>query len=537
MKEINHYLSMLEHGAISRREFMGRALALGVTVTGATAMLPRYAQAAPKKGGRLRYGLTGGASSDTIDPALLTTFTFNISSGQIRNCLTEIAADGGLIGELAESWEASPDAKVWTFKLRQGVEFHNGKTLTVTDVIESINYHRGEDSTSGAKATLSGVTDIKAGGKNEIVFTMGSGNADFPYLLAEYQLVICPAKAGGGIDWQSGIGTGGYVLDSFEPGVKALSHRNKNYWKEGHAHFDEIESLFIPDATARTTALQTGEIDVMTSVDLKTVNRLERVSGINIIKTTGNKHVTLPMHTNKSPYSDNNLRLALKHSIDREQWLKFIVKGYGEIGNDIPLGPANIYRASTDEIPQHSYDPDKARHYLKKAGYDSIDLQIWASDVAFEGGVIDAAQLYSETAKKSGINLEVVRHPADGYWSNVWGKKPFMCSYWNGRPTEDAIFSLVYSANEDGPSGWNDTLWSHDRFNELLLLARSELDTTVRRGQYLEMQRILHDEGGAIIPLFLSYVAAASDKVHLPDQMSANWELDGTKCTERWWFK
>ena len=217
MREITHYGELLQSGAISRREFIGRLTALGLTVGAATALAPSFAKASPNKGGRLRLGLTGGATSDTIDPALLRTFTFNISAGQIRNCLTEIAANGSLIGELAESWEASPGATVWTFQIRQGVEFHSGKSLDATDVIESLNYHRGDGSPSGAKAFVSTIDDIRADGKNTVVVTLNGGNADFPFLMSDYRLAICPATAGGGIDWQSGIGTG----SGRSPGARA----------------------------------------------------------------------------------------------------------------------------------------------------------------------------------------------------------------------------------------------------------------------------------------------------------------------------
>ena len=533
MRELDYYAKLLGRGTISRREFMGRALALGATFTMATSLASTAAKAqTPKKGGRLRLAATGGATSDTLDPAqILDTYMTMVSFGQLRNCLTEIASDGSLIGELAESWEASDDAVTWTFKIGQGVEFHNGKTLDANDVVESINHHRGEDTASAAKGIISPIQDIKPDGKNVVVITLSGGSADFPFLMSDYHLGICPAKSGGGIDWESGVGTGGYMLQSFDPGVRTLTTRNPNYWKTGYGHFDEVESLFISDVVARTSALQTDEIDLMSNVDLKTVHLLKKTPGVVVFKTTGNQHITLPMHTNKPPFDNNDLRLALKYAIDREQWLRVIMKGYGELGNDIPLGPANVYRATTDEIPQRQYDPDKAKFHLKKAGYDSIDLQFHASDTAY-GGAVDSGQLYSESARPAGINLEVVREPEDGYWSNVWLKDPFMASYWGGRPTEDWMFSQVYSSGAD----WNETFWDHERFNELLVAARAELDAAKRREQYVEMQRILRDEGGVIVPVFMSYVQAASDKLHLPEQMASNWDLDGNKCAERWWF-
>jgi peptide/nickel transport system substrate-binding protein len=534
MKELEHYSNLLTLGKISRREFMGRAVALGATTALAASMAGKAAKAAePKKGGRFRLALTGGATSDDIDPATtLDTYMINVNFGQLRNCLTEISEDGELIGELAESWEASDDATIWTFKLRQGVEFHNGKTVDADDVVASINHHRGEDSKSAAKGIIAPIADIKADGKDTVVMTLSGGNADLPYLISDYHLLICPAKPEGGIDWQSGVGTGGFVLDSYDPGVRTLTKRNPNYWKEGRAHFDEVETLFIADVAARTSALQTGEIDAMNRADLKTIHLLKRAPGVQIIQTTGNQHITLPMLTDQAPFDNNDLRLALKYAIDREEWLRVIFKGYGELANDHPVGPANQFQATSEEIPQRAYDPDKAKHHLKKAGYDSIDLKLHMADTAFEGAV-DGGTLYAEKAKAAGINLEIVREPNDGYWANVWLVKPWVASYWGGRPTEDWVFSQIYSTGAD----WNESHFANEAFMKLLVAGRAELDNQKRREIYVEMQRIVRDEGGSVIPVYASYVMAASDKLHIPEQLGNNWEIDGEKAMERWWYK
>ena len=517
---------------IDRRSFMMGALALGLTVPAASAIVSKAEAAAHKKGGSFIMGLTGAGSGDSLDPAqILDSYMINVSFGQLRNCLTEIDSNNQLIGELAESWEASDDASEWVFKLRKGVEFHNGKTMDSTDVMESINHHRGEETKSAAKGIIGNIADVKTDGKDTVVFKLSGGSADFPYIMSDYHLGICPAKPGGGIDWESGVGTGGYVLEAFEPGVRTVTKRNPNYWKEGAGHFDEIVSLFIADVTARTSALRTGEIHAMQNVDLKTVGLLSRVPDLKVFKTTGNQHVTLPMWTNTAPFDNNDLRLALKYAIDREEWLRVILKGYGELGNDIPLGPANQFRATTDEIPQRAYDADKAKFHLKKAGHDSIDLKLHLAATAFEGAV-DAGTLYSEKAKAAGINIEVVREADDGYWSNVWLKKPWVGSYWGGRPTEDWMFSQVYSSGAD----WNETFFEHEKFNQLLVAGRAELDQAKRREIYVEMQQIMHDEGGAVIPMFMAYVHAVSGKLNLPESMASNWGMDGEKAAERWSF-
>ena len=163
-------------------------------------------------------------------------------------------ATGELIPELAESWDSSGDAKTWTFAIRQGIEFHNGKTLDVKDVVDSLNHHLGEDNKSAANGILAGIESVKADGNN-VVVSLSGGDADFPFLLSDYHLGICPSNGDGTIDWQSGIGTGGYSLGEHEPGVRTMTKRNPNYWKEGMGHFDEVETLQIADATARTLSL------------------------------------------------------------------------------------------------------------------------------------------------------------------------------------------------------------------------------------------------------------------------------------------
>jgi len=516
---------------LSRRKFLSAAMALGVGAM-APVLYSEAARAAPKSGGRLRQGLTGGATSDVLDPGqILDSYMINVQFGQLRNNLTEVAASGELVGDLAESWEANADATQWVFKIRKGVEFHNGKTLDSQDVVDSLQHHLGEKSTSGAAGILTGVDNVKADGKNTVVVNLKGGDADFPFILSDYHILVCPSNGDGSIDWQSGIGTGGYSLTAHEPGIRTFTKRNPNYWKEGKAHFDEIESLGLEDPGARTTALRTDVVDCIQKVDLKTASRFAKLPGVKVIATTGNKQITLPMRADLAPFDNNHVRMALKLIIQRQEWLDKIAFGYGALGNDNPIGPANVYRATADELPQREYDPDKAKWHLKQAKMDKLSVEFHAADTAFAGAV-DAGALMRESAKPAGINIDIKREPNDGYWSDVWLKKPWCGSYWSGRPTENWMFSQVYSAE----AKWNETYWKNERFNKLLIQGRAELNTEKRREIYVEMQQIVHNDGGAIIPLFLSDVMAVNDKLGLPEQIGNAWELDGMKNTERWWF-
>ncbi len=510
---------------LTRRELLKSSVAAGIALALPGTLM---AQAQPKRGGEFRAGCSNGATSDSIDPA-----TFSAGPaiyamlGGCCNNLVEIDPTGNVVPELAQSWEPSADAKTWIFRLRQDVTYSNGKTLSAEDVIASYNHHRGAESKSAAKSILDSVTDIRADGPEVVVFELGEGNADFPFVAADYHLIIMQAMADGKMDWQSGVGTGGYVLEEFEPGVRIRLKRRDDYWKPDRAWFDEVELLVINDSTARQNALITGEVEAIDRVDLKTVALLARRPDINIEEVTGTAHYTIPMHCDVAPFNDVNVRLALKYAIDREELVQKILRGHGRVANDHPIAPPNRFFAG--DLEQHSFDPDKARYHLKQAGMDSLKVELSAADSAFEGA-IDCGVLFKESAAKAGIEITVKREPNDGYWSNVWLKKPFCFSYWNGRPTEDWMFTMVYARGAE----WNESHWDNERFNHLLVAARSELDENKRRDMYREMQTLVRDDGGSVIPMYNNYVDASTTRV-AHGALASNNFLDGWKFVERWW--
>jgi peptide/nickel transport system substrate-binding protein len=527
--QINYLQQMLAAKKMSRREFIGRVVACGATTALAMTLASQTARAAgPKKGGWPKVGMAHGSTSDTFDPAVIVHGLQVVVLYTICNMLTEVQQDGSVGPELAENWDASPDASVWTFELRKGVEFHDGRSFTAKDVIASINYHRGEDSTSGGKSLVEPIESIRADGDHTVVFQLSGGNADFPFALSTYNFPIYPAAEDGGLDWKSGVGTGGYVLKEFEPGVSVRLERNANYWKEGRAHFDGCDLLSILDVAARTNAIRTDEVDIIDRPDLKTLDRLANVEGIVAEETSGAMHYSFPMRTDTPPFDDNNVRLAIKHAVDRDALVRTILLGHGTVGNDNPIGPSYQYFAK--ELEQRVYDLDKAKFYLKKAGLNEITVNLSAADAAFTGA-LDAAALYKEHAAGAGININIIREPNDGYWSDVWMEKPWSACYWTGAPTADAMFTMGYEAG----GNWNDTYWNHERFNMLLKESRGELDNAKRREMYAEMQLIVRDEGGVVLPMFANDVFARSTRVEHAD-LASDQPLDGRRFIERWWW-
>ena len=505
MNDYTKYLANgVTAGGLSRREFMGRALAAGVSLTVASQLFTQSAEAAePKRGGHLKLGLEGGSATDSIDPAkALSQFIFCANRNWGDLLVESEPLTGAAVPALAESWTPSPDAAVWTFKIRKGVTFHDGKELTIDDVVKTLQRHTDEKSESGALGVMKSIKTIEEKG-GDLVLTLTEGNAELPLLLTDYHLIIQP---GGGYDKPTAaIGTGPYKLTSFEPGVRATFEKNPNDWRTDRGYVDSIEIIGMNDATARIAALSSGQVHYINRVDPKTVSLLKRAPNVEILSTSGRGHYVFIMHCNTAPFDNVDLRLALKYAMDREMMVEKILGGYGKVGNDFPIN--STYALFPEGIEQRAYDPDKAAFHYKKSGHDGAVL-LRTSDVAFPGAV-DAAVFYQESAKKAGINIEVKREPGDGYWSNVWNVQPFSTSYWGGRPTQDQMYSTAYLSTAD----WNDTRFLRKDFDKILLEARSELDEAKRKDMYRTMAMMVRDEGGLILPMFNDFVNACTKAV------------------------
>ncbi|MFS4580331.1 ABC transporter substrate-binding protein [Phaeobacter sp. C3_T13_0] len=502
-------------GKMTRREFMGKTAALGISAAVAGSLFARAAEAAgPVKGGTLKLGSIGGGSTDSLDPAVAASQVPYHNLNQFGETLVNVTPEGGIENRIAESIEASADAKTWTFKIRKGVEFHNGKTVTAEDVMRTMERHSNDDSQSGALGIMRGIESMKADG-DDFVVSLTTPNADLPYLMADYHLMIQPD--GGFDNPTAGIGSGAYMLVADEPGVRHLWKKNPNYWDDSRGHVDEVEIVVINDATARMAALQSGQVHIANRVEPKVAGLLDRAPNLSVRNAAGPGHYVFIMHCDTAPYDNNELRLALKYAINREEMVDKVLRGYGSVGNDMPVNGA--YPLFDDSIPQRAFDPVKAAEHYKKSGHDGSPITLQVSDVAFPGA-LDAAQLFQQSANAAGIPLELKREPGDGYWSEVWNVQPFCASYWGGRPVQDQMYSTAYLSTAD----WNDTRFKREDFDNLLFAARGELDETKRKAIYSQMGMMVRDEGGLICPMFNDFIEATSSKVQ-------GWVVDSTGDT------
>ncbi|SPF79399.1 ABC transporter substrate-binding protein [Pseudoprimorskyibacter insulae] len=504
---------------ISRRGLLTSGAAAGVL---AASGLPLSASA--RRGGTLRVGLSGASVHDTWDARYhRDLFMMVAGQGAVFDTLTEIAADGSLRGELATQWQASADARVWTIDLRKGVTFHNGKPFNVRDVIASFQLHLDPAVASPARPIIAMIEDMTALGPHQMQITLHQGNADFPYLLSDYHLLIYPE---GQIEAAiaRGIGTGLYRVDRFEPGKLLTAQRVGSHYKGDSAgFFDRIELTAVPHGRDRARALMAARVDVIDQVDPALAPKVQAHPGLNLLETNGNAHVSFGLRMSASPLDQLSVRKALKHGIDRETMLDVALGGRGQVAADSPVGPANQYYVDLPAIP---YDPDLARYHLRQAGLDrlSLDLSIAPTDFA---QAEEAGEVFRASAEAAGIALHLQSDISD-----LRFERPCCAARWSGRATEDWMLTTAYAAG----APWNFGGWDHPRFQSLLASARSELDSIKRQDIYAELQFILRDEGNMLIPAFVADVQGVSKRIAHGATVGSHWPLDNARLAERWWM-
>ncbi len=485
----------------TRREALKIMMATGVTMaaaqniftTGQTAMAQT-----PKKGGSVRMASNLHGPDDQLDPPLFTS-TIDYTRGRATyNSMIQHSNDLVPQPELAETFEPNADATEWTFKIRQGVEFHDGTPLTADDIIYSMNRHLGEESTSVIKSVLASVQEWKKMGSHEVKAIMNTPNSDLPTLLGLFQTKIVKNETTG-----DGIGTGPFTLETFEPGVKSVHKRNENYWREG-AHLDAVEITAITDPVARVNALLAGDVQLATSIDPKAFRQVEEASGVTLLSTPAALQLGICCLKNAEPGSNDDFVKGMQYIQDRERIVKRVLKNKGSIGNDTPImsahGPDFCH-----ELPQRPFDPDQAKFHFEKSGYSSAELYV----APVTPGIEDVCLLAQANCAKIGFDLQLKKVPTDGYWGAIWMNEPLNVVTWNMRPTANSQMAIQF-----GPgAAWNDTYWNNERMGELLSASLAETDPDKRHTMYCEMQTLIHEGSGMVIPAFSNINDGIADNV------------------------
>lgn len=485
----------------SRRDLLKLMLASGVALSAGGALFGRAERAVaatPVSGGHFKAAGLSASNADTLDPAKASLGTDYVRCCSLYNRLTFIDASGIPQMELAEKLDTK-DAKTWTVTLRKGVTFHDGKALTSADVVFALKRHLDPAVGSKVAKIAAQMSEIKAIDPNTVEIVLKAANADLPFILALHHFMIVQD---GTTDFSKGNGTGAFVLETFEPGVRSIVKKNKNYWKPGLPHLDSFEFFAIGDDNARVNALLAGDIQFASAINPRSAKLVEAQKGFELSKSTSGNYTNLNIRLDMNK---PDFVTGMKHLVDREQIVMAALRGFGEVGNDQPISKANFYHDAG--LKPKAFDPDKAKHYFQKAGVLGQSIPVIASEAA--GNSIDMAMIIQAAGADIGLKLDVQRVPSDGYWDKYWLKAPIHFGNINPRPTPDIYFSLLYSS--DAP--WNESQYKSPKFDSMLQEARGMLDQAKRREIYSQMQTMIADEAGTIIPAYITNADAISSKV------------------------
>jgi len=490
----------------TRRDLMKMLLAGGVATAVGGSIIGRASQAfaatsASVAGGALRAAGYSASNADTLDPAKASLSTDYVRACSFYNRLTFLDKTGLPQMELAETVETK-DAQVWTIKLRKGVTFHDGKTLTSADVVYSLQRHLDPSVGSKAAKVAKQMTAIKAIDPLTVEITLAGPNSDFPTILAMHHFMIVKE---GTTDFSKAIGTGAYKMEVFEPGVRSIGLKNKNYFKTT-GYVDSVEFFAISDETARVNALLSGDIHLAANINPRSIRLIESRSDVTLSKTSSGAYTNLNIRLDMAPGDKKDFIDGMKYLINREAIQKSVLRGLADIGNDQPISPANVFYNA--DLKAKTFDPDKAKSLFKKAGMLGQSLPIIASDAADDS--VDMAMVVQQAGADIGMKFDVQRVPSDGYWDKYWLQAPMHFGNINPRPTADLLFSLFYASD----AAWNESRFKNDRFDKLMIEARSQLDVAKRKELYAEMQVLVSENAGTIIPAYSANVDGLSKKLH-----------------------
>ena len=473
-------------------------------------------------------GVESTGNKNSMDPAQQPSSQNSLNVNASYDRLTTVDDNWKVLPSLATSWKASAGGKVWTFQLRKGVKFHNGKPFTSADVVYT--FRRVIDPKTGSEGasqmTFLKPGGIKAAGPYAVKFTTAKPVAELPLLITNKNTFIVQSGASTATLRTKGAGTGPFIVQSFAPTKQVQTFtRNPNYWRKGYPKAPCLQLYVIQEANSMLAALQTGQVDFAQQVAYEIVPALKRNSSVKLTATGPSTSMVMPMWVDTAPFDKLAVRQALKKVVDRKQMVANALLGYGVIGDDNPVPPT-----SPDAWRKTVPGPDVAgaKKLLAAAGYSSsnpLKVDIYAADMI--PGVLNMVQLFKQQAAKADIQVNVITGPASEYWDNVWLKHPFQVSGWSARPAGLAL-SIAYLRNAPYP----ETHWKVPAFDALIQKANTTVDPAARRALYKRAGKMLSEQGGAIIPAFQRVVAAQRSNCsgYVPSIQFVQFDLAPLQC-------
>ena len=505
MNESPHDAMLDDDQGISRRRLIEGGVAAGALLA-LPSFLGDRAQAAllqgaagPKKGGSVTIGMNDGGATETLNPyqiplfmeALRAQFTYDQLFRQDEKLVPR--------ANLAVAATPGKTPREWKVTLRRGVTFHNGQPLTADDVIYSFKYILNPKNKAQAASSLGAIdpAGLKKLSKYEVLFKLKQPIGDFKgYLTAGF---IVPK---GTTKFTTSNGTGPFKLQKFTAGRRTELVRNDNYW--GNVYLSQLNMVPIPDPSQRLNALLTGQIQTAYSIDYTAAKANAKNAKVKLVVSTLNgTFVPFYVQEDAAAFQDNRVRQALKLTVDRPAMVQNVLLGLGSVGNDVPGKGGPSYNTS---LPQHKYDPEKAKSLLKAAGAEGLTFQLFTSSAL--PGMLESATAWKEQAKAAGVTIDLQKLPADSYFSNdKYLKVPAYQSAWGGQFETWAPQALFKGAS------YNETNWNRPAWEKAFRAAQALTDDGRRNAAYRALQRPVWDESGYIVWGFGSDINAFSPKV------------------------
>ena len=482
-----------------------------VIITTTLALLPDGALAEKqlRRANDLSYG--GKESLDPISPN-----RFYEVNDMVYSRLVRQDDNGEPSPELATSWTSNETATEWTLKLQAGVTFHDGSSFDAADVKYTLERIKDPALEAPLASVLDFISRVDVVDPVTAKIVLSKPHAGLPLLLMDYRVRMIPEGSGAAIA-KTGIGTGPFKIESYDPEGQTVLAANDTYW-EGRPKIDKVVFTAIPDSEARNQAMLAGQLDYNT-LTLDQIPQFKDNPDFLIQNYPAGGWFGLVFRTDTAPFTDARVRKAMRISVDRAEMMKLMVgEGNGVTGCDQPVKANDPFRAPLECPP----DPEGAKKLLAEAGFpDGIDIEVHTADL--EPGMVRFAEVYQQQVAKAGIRVKLKMAPSDGYWDDVWMKVPVAMTSWSARPA-DQILNEAYRTG----SSWNESYYANPAYDQILDKARATLDLPAARALYQEAQRILFEEGGTFIPYQqngLRVLNAGVDGIKPLDEDFIRWHL------------
>jgi peptide/nickel transport system substrate-binding protein len=490
-------------GSQSRREFLRGAVFTGGSLLAGGALLEAcgssssatsvVAHGAPKRGGTLTVGFTGGGPQDTIDPHKVINNPDVCRTQQLFDSLVVAAPDARPRFDLATAITPNAKATQWTIHLRPGVTFHNGKDVTADDVVFTLRR------ILNPKAPLPGANsfgpiDYSSIAKVDRLTVRMDMLKPFSSLIDQmasyfYFMGIVPV----GYDPRKPIGTGPFMFSSFTPGQQSSFVRNPHYWQAGLPHLDKVIVTDLADDSALLNALVSGQINAAGTVTATDLAQVTGNSKITVIRSQSGLFQPFTMRVDQAPFSDVRVRQALRLVVDRPQFVASGLAGSGVVGHDVfaPFDPG--YDASL----HRQQDIAQAKSLLKAAGRQDLSVQLVTSPI--EQGTVQMAEVFAQQASAAGVKVHLRQVDTTTFFGPNYLKWAFSQDYYfySGYLAQVAQAMLPKSP-------FNETHYSNPKYSSLYDQANATLDQNLQNEIKREMQLIDFNEGSYIIPAFVT---------------------------------